>query len=279
MHGPITLASKDFIKNKLKKLNLPFSEMTFGNLYLWRNEREDVLIEEEGVAAIKGVSRDRQPMIIPLEPLSETVEAYEKLLNKYPQFFLYPVPDVWCPLFSNAKYRKENRPEFNDYIYRTKKIADYSGRALDGKRNHVKHFVYEYPFEVFPFEEKFAQDALALLHAWKKEHPEPNDYFNCQEAIQLFDALELQGIVLVVEGKLVGFLLGERIHLKMFDVQFAKADLNYRGVYSFLFQSFAKQIDTEWLNYEYDIGIPALRKSKLEYAPDHFAVKWRIKKW
>ena len=217
-------------------------------------------------------------MIFPLEPIPQHLLSYEKILEKNRNYFLYPLPDEWSDLFPSEKYEKESEPSWNDYIYQTKKIAEYSGRALDGQRNHVKHFIHNYSFEVHPFQEKFQRKAHELLEKWHSTHSDGADFDPCSEAIDHFIRIGLSGIVLLVDEKVIGFCLGQYLNQNIYDIQFAKADVSFQGVYSFLFQKMAQTISCEWLNFEFDLGIPGLRKNKLEYAPDHLAVKWRVKR-
>jgi hypothetical protein len=141
MLGPLTLLHKDLIYSKLSLLGLPFADLAFGNLYLWRRERNSTLVNLEGVLGIEQLSRDQKHQLIPLDPIPANLDAYKKILDRHPHLQLYPLPQEWSDLFPNERYDKVTDRSWEDYIYQTSKIASYGGRALDGHRNHVKHFL------------------------------------------------------------------------------------------------------------------------------------------
>jgi hypothetical protein len=280
MHSEsLALPHKQFITNKLTDLRIPFSEFTFGNLFLWRHEREYLLCEEEGIHFIRGHSRDQKIILIPLDSVALHLEGYKTLLDKYPPYHLFPLPKVWCELFPDNRYQKESYSGWDDYIYQTKKIALYKGRALDGRRNQVKHFIEEYPFEVVSIDESAIPDALKVLSIWKEKHKKGNDdAFIAKSALENFEELGLEGILIKSRGEPISFAIGEMLLKEMFDVQFAKSNLDYRGVSSLLFQQLAIHLENKytWLNFEVDLGLEGLRKNKIEYAPDRMEIKWRI---
>lgn len=275
--GLVTLDDKNLIQNKLTLLKLPFTEFYFPNIYLWRNKLGVTLKEEENLLLIE-FQEDKQTNILPLDPVPNHLDAYKKILRKYPNQRLFPLPKEWADLFPEEEYVKETKAEWNDYVYQTKKLASYCGRALDGKRNHVKHFLHDYQFEIRSIDKNIIPEVLHILEVWKSSHETAHDYEVCKEALEQFEKIDLQGYVVLIEGKGAGFIAGSFLNQNMFDVLFAKAVLRYRGIYPFLFQTLAKSLSCEWINMEDDVGLPNIRKNKLEYAPDHLAVKWSVRK-
>lgn len=65
----------------------------------------------------------------------------------------------------------------------------------------------------------------------------------------------------------------------MYIVQFAKALVEYKGVYQFLYEDAALHINTKtrYINLEQDLGIEALRRSKEAYHPDRKLRKLRVR--
>ena len=87
------------------------------------------------------------------------------------------------------------------------------------------------------------------------------------KALDNFEAENLLGGLLRVEGKVVAFTMGHPVRDDVIVVHFEKADLNYIGSYQMINQQFAK-------NREEDMGIENLRKAKLSYEPDELLVKY-----
>ena len=93
---------------------------------------------------------------------------------------------------------------------------------------------------------------------------------------QNFEALELKGGLLRVDGELAAFSIGEPICSNTFGVHIEKADTRFHGAYPAMAQAFAAHfaMDYTYLNREEDLGIPGLRKSKLSYYPELLLEKW-----
>jgi hypothetical protein len=61
-------------------------------------------------------------------------------------------------------------------------------------------------------------------------------------------------------------------------MQFAKADIQFKGIYQFAYQHYVQGLDPKYLylNMEEDLGIPGLHKTKMSYHPEKLETKWRI---
>ena len=96
------------------------------------------------------------------------------------------------------------------------------------------------------------------------------------KALDNFEAEELLGGLLRVEGKVVAFTMGHPVRDDVIVVHFEKADLNYIGSYQMINQQFAKNSCQQFrlMNREEDMGIENLRKAKLSYEPDELLVKY-----
>ena len=88
----------------------------------------------------------------------------------------------------------------------------------------------------------------------------------------------LLGGVLLVEGRIVGFSLGEIIGDTLF-THIEKADRDYEGCYQMLVAQFAQQFAGEgvaFINREDDTGDLGLRTSKLSYHPVALLEKYTV---
>ena len=88
-------------------------------------------------------------------------------------------------------------------------------------------------------------------------------------AFDHFEALNLKGVVLMNEKKVLGFTYGSEVASNIFAVHIEKASRDVIGSYPALTQAFAKTLPSEILtiNREEDLGVAGLRKAKQDWAP------------
>jgi uncharacterized protein len=64
-------------------------------------------------------------------------------------------------------------------------------------------------------------------------------------------------------------------------VHFAKALRQYKGIYQYIYQEFARSLEGKFesINLEQDLGVADLKHSKRAYEPDQLIPKLRISLW
>ena len=95
-----------------------------------------------------------------------------------------------------------------------------------------------------------------------------------KRALDAFDALGLEGLVLFANGRLAGFSVFDRLNQNTADVHFEKYDPLIKGSAQAINWETARLLQGryEYINREQDVGIEGLRKSKRSYCPA-FTVK------
>ena len=173
-----------------------------------------------------------------------------------------------------------------DYVYTIDALADLRGRKLQKKRNHFNRFQLQHPgYEVLPLTAELLPAAKAKVTQWYETRavtdPE-GDYLLERRAIGLafanFEALQLEGLVLAEEGKILAVTMGSRKREESFDIHFEKALEDVDGAYAAVNCEFARYLrlkypQVRYLNREDDMGLEGLRKAKLSYLPDHMVEK------
>jgi hypothetical protein len=150
---------------------------------------------------------------------------------------------------------------------------NFAGKKYHGKRNHLKHF-YKTDWSFEPIDKSNIDDCITFAASFYNES-DSKDFSAVVEqyAINLFmmnmDYLDLKGGVLVSDGEIVGFTLGEQLNSDTFVVHIEKAISSVQGAYTAVCNQFAKSCAAElaYINREEDLGIEGLRKSKLSYRP------------
>ena len=177
-----------------------------------------------------------------------------------------------------------------DYVYDINALADLKGRKYQKKRNHLNGFRKANPDIAFiPIEEADKDELTAILEQWYARRTEANPDMDFQleqvaigRALRFREELGMEGLVLLVEGKIAAFTLGSRMNADTFDIHFEKA-LD-EAAYPAINQAFAAHLrekypEVKWLDREDDMGLEGLRKAKLSYNPDLMIEKYWARLW
>ena len=105
-----------------------------------------------------------------------------------------------------------------------------------------------------------------------------NEFVAIKELLHNFRRLDVEGTCVHIEKKIVGFAIGERLNDDTYVEHFEKGDINYKGVYQFVFNEFSKRIPErfKFINREQDLGVEGLRKAKESYSPVKMIEKFSI---
>ena len=226
----------------------------------------------------------------PLVPAIEALRAFCEERG-YP-LLLRGVTEKHCTQLEEAfpgcfSYTLEER--LSDYIYPAEKLATYSGKALHGKKNHCNRFEAEHDWDFLPLTRELIPGCLDMLDVWTEENSarlEDSISYEHDAIIRAFAAFEklgLEGGVLRSSGKIVGFSLGEMTSPDTFDVHFEKAEIDINGAYPMVCRELTRSMlaahpGLRYINREDDMGIDALRQSKLSYKPEFLLQKF-LARW
>jgi uncharacterized protein len=278
----LELSHREVIQKILTDMKVSFSEYSFTNLYLFRDIHKYFINDFDGYTFIEGITRDGREYSMPLFAADDAAMVLlEKMLDEGRMIF--PINETLAMHFKEKGYDVEYKEEDSDYIFTTDKLATYPGRYLHKKRNLMKQFMEQYSWYTNSINAENIHEALTILEQWQKDtglSSEETDYLSCKEALVHFDDLGLSGTLYYAEGSLAGFLLGDKISNDTYALHFAKGLTKYKGIYQFMYNVFAKELEKEcsFINFEQDLGIPSLKQAKESYQPDQMAHKYRIKK-
>ena len=265
-------------------------EYSFANLYLWG--RQEAAFFPEGIAffshfygksvypypigtgdrraIVEAVIQDAQARGIPCRFTSLTRPETEELESWFPGRFLF----------------RPDRDGF-DYVYAIDDLADLKGRKFQKKRNHVHKFQASHPDCLsVPLEKENLPQAQEMVAQWFRQRlaEDPHgDYLLEQialsRAFRHFEALGMEGLMLVENGQVLAVTLASRLSENTMDVHFEKAREDVDGAYAAVNCEFARHLrlkhpELAFLNREDDLGLPGLRQAKLSYQPHHMEEKY-----
>ncbi|TCK61855.1 hypothetical protein OF66_0632 [Seleniivibrio woodruffii] len=278
---PISLEQKPLLEPKLKSVNIPVSEYSFQNLYLFRGNHDYHVFDFEGFTFIQGTTYDSKTHIMPACDLRDVpVETLKKLQERCDFFF--PVFEEWAEFFRQHGVELTYQDGDTDYIYTSVKMSTYAGRKLHKKRNLLKQFTERYSATAFMITKDNIKDAFYILDEWQNQADLPKeqtDYKACHEALTLYKELGICGGIYYADKQPAGFILGEELTDNTYVMHFAKGITKYKGIYQFLYNDFASILPKryEFINFEQDLGSTALRVAKTSYVPDVLVKKYRMR--
>lgn len=259
-------------------------ERTFANVYLWSRQYPVTWAVVEGALVFKSQDEEHLSFAYPAgEP--ESVKRALDILMKYAKernfpFSMYNVtPDNFAQLesFYPGRFQIEYMRDDADYVYEAEKLANLSGKKLHAKRNHINKFrkLYEDRWSYERMSKDNLEDCFQMQFRWRTENhcdddPEKrSELCVAQNALRLFEELELTGGVLRIDGEVMAFTIGEPICADTFVVHFEKAFAEVEGAYTMINQQFVQHecMDYQYINREEDTGAEGLRKAKLSYRP------------
>lgn len=278
---PISLKHKDLLEPKLKAVNVPISEYSFQNLYLFRGTHEYLVFEKEGFVFVKGVTYDGGVYIMPAGDIRKIPCPLLKELQQQCDFF-FPVCEEWLDHFHGKGFEARYTDGDTDYIYTAEKMKTYPGRKLHKKRNLLKQFNESYTATASMINPENIKDAYAILDEWQENTggaKGDTDYYACREALDLYQELGVCGGIYYADGEPAAFILGEELTQDTYVMHFAKGLTKFKGVYQYIYNDFANILPKkyEFINYEQDLGSIALRMAKTSYIPDRLMKKYRLK--
>ena len=175
-----------------------------------------------------------------------------------------------------------------DYVYSIDALADLKGKKLQKKRNHFNRFQSAHPdYRVEPLGCGNLARVHHMVNDWyvnRRQVDPEGDYLleslAMAKAFRHFDALEMEGLVLLDGDKVLAVTLGSRMSRDTFDIHFEKALDTADGAYPAINCEFARYLrlkypEVKYLNREDDMGLDGLRKAKLSYYPDHMMEKYK----
>ncbi len=216
--------------------------------------------------------------------------ALKKLLSLLPKFNQPPVLSYFPESMVEDVRRSFPAAEVLaqekdfDYIYRLQELALLAGRKFHQKKNFVNRVLEEEKPEVEFINESNLDETFQFLDAWYRAHPpgDPNmeiESLAAKRLLPFLKALSGLGILVRIQGRLVGFSIACPVHSTCWVVPLEKADRSVKGLYQFVNWALANRLPefVVLLNRETDLGIEGLRTAKQSYHPVKLEKKFEIR--
>lgn len=271
---------RELLYESFRHLNLPISDYTFANIYLFRKISHYEFLTTDCGLFVSSVNKQGQRCIMPLNDLrSCNLQTFNDLLDG--ETILFPLPEAWLFIFSADKFTITSEESESDYIYLTENMASFKGKQYNRHRNHLNQFLSSYRCSDEPVSLNNLPAAMSVLQEWQDESKLPSDktdFDQCSEALQKLSALALRGTLYYIDHEPAGFTIGEALNTDTFCLHFAKASKKYHGIYEYMFNDTARKLKSQYkyLNFEEDMGNKNLRRTKDSYGPEMLIKKYRV---
>lgn len=277
---PLDMDDKRVLDPILALLQPRISELTFAGLFLFRKAHDYRLTMVKDALVILGKGYDGRDYFLP--PLSENpAPALELLFEEEMELYGADEPFAERYLAGRGINLTEDRDSF-DYLYLKEELATLPGSRYHKKKNRVNYFTARHRYEVEIFSADHLDQCLTVLGEWHKITAGGSASLDLEvqattEGLNRAEELDLQGLVVLVDGIVSGFVIGELLNRETAVCHFEKAYPFMEGLSQLLNREFAARLfnDCRYVNREQDLGEPGLRNAKLGYHPVELVKKFR----
>lgn len=286
---PLSIEQKDLFRQYLRCGGERGCEYSFVNLYLWGRQKAAVV--ENTVVFFSQFNR-RSVYLFPVgccdkKPALDAIIADSKKRGITCRLVGLTHDDCALleHLYPGQLHYHFDRDSF-DYVYDINDLAELKGKKYQRKRNHLNRFKLQHPdYTLEPITDENTPTVREFVERWYalRQESDPHADFR-MEQVALYKALEyrqeldMEGLILKVDGQILAMTLGSMLSGTTFDVHFEKALDTADGAYPAINSGFANYLRKKYpcllyLNREDDMGLEGLRKAKLSYYPHHMVEK------
>ncbi|MCL1874188.1 MAG: phosphatidylglycerol lysyltransferase domain-containing protein [Clostridiales bacterium] len=263
----------------------------FTSLFLWQHWDNYRFAENQGSLWVQCDFSSRIAFLPPIAPDEPTILAATEAMidwcasNNLP-FFIIEGTEFHSQLYQKAwpgRFSYADFPYGDNYIYRVKDLVDLKGNKYRNKRNHVYHFLREYPnYQFLPLDKNLIQPCRQLTDNWVSRHKPSETIMAEYKGLQLlfdhYDDLGCLGAAIIIDDKLEAFTVGEKLNHDTFMIQAEKANPDKHGIYQAINQFFLRDYakDYIYVNRAEDMDEPGVRQAKQTYHPCKMAKRIHI---
>lgn len=287
----VSLSLAEDIRPAFESIGPTLSEFSFSNLFLFRKAHAYRVSRLGALLLVAGQGYDGRPYGFPPMGLGAVEEAALRLCDHFAsqgaEPVLFPVPrDMLERRFSGSRWEAQGDRDQADYVYLREELATLPGKRFHKRKNRLLKFLREEAagYSYRSLEDEHLQECLELASGWCQIHcsaERPSTFLETSatiEALRLRTQLGLRGGVILLEGRVRAFCLGEPLNPDTFLVHFEKTQAAKDGLAQLINRDFCLQDlqDYRYVNREQDLGDPGLRQAKEAYRPAFLAEKYRV---
>jgi uncharacterized protein len=271
----------------------PYADFSFSNIWIWNlKENMGLSILNDNLVVKFTDYLDGQLFFSFLGENMVNETARELIIfskKRYKTNILRLVPEIATNFLDKSEFDVIPDANSHDYVYSVSHLANMNAWTKNSLSKGIRRFIKKNPDYIVKqhsIQEVSEDEYLRMFKSWSdnkniKDHFELNEYKALKRMFQIKDK-NIKIISLYLDDVLIGFTVFEIFSDDYAVSHFAKADISqHSSVYAVLNWEEAKILKKrgiKYYNWEQDLGIEGLKKSKMKYKPTLFLNKFFVKK-
>lgn len=261
-------------------------DFTVGGMFMWRRFYAMERLFDSGVfySRLRGENGELYYNL----PLGENIpKAIEQCILRWKKqghpLRFCTIPEDCLPFFFALcpEARVTEQRDFFDYRYLSSDLAELKGSRYHAQRNQISRFLRSYSdWSFLKIGEVSTEELISFFRRFASDEENGTAGEENQMVFEVLQHREQYGMLggaLTVDGRIVGFSLGEQVNDTLF-THVEKADRTFLGAYQMLTNQFVKAFGAgiPFVNREDDMGDEGLRRAKEAYHPVALLKKYLV---
>jgi len=287
----LEISDKPIFDRYLSQNQYQISELSFTNLYMWRNSYNFEWFEHENHLFLVSLKCSNHLNAFP--PIGEDPVGGIKILLKFAaemskDLVMIRVPEELVDQIKDAGIEMditEDRDNW-DYVYLRTDLVNLPGKDFQGFRRKVNKFRTRYSWQYEPITPEIIEECFQLQEKWCRLRACKDDgnahlleeHHGIRDVFDNWEALGPEGGILRADGKIIAYTFYDPLNPETYVCHVEKGDGEFIGVYQAMAQEFLCRLPetVKYINREQDLGQPNLRRAKESYHPVKYVKKYIV---
>jgi len=273
----VDLGCRESIETLRHRFCHTLSAHAFASLYLWQEAFGLTVCVHENAFFVRCLEKGEQAYFFPCGDERAILEFVERLLSQPGASLCYirQQDKAFLEQHFPGRFFFTETPEDSEYIYRRETQITLPGGAFRNLRAKIHKARDRRQWQISELTKETLCVAETVARRWSETRQETADLAVIQKALEQYDILGFQGILLEDENGPQAVAFGSMITEDTFDLHVTKTLLP--SVDSYLKWELYRRLSDSvlWINQEEDLGIPGLRTNKKESCPEMIVPLWK----
>lgn len=247
----------------------------FPSLFLWQKDLALSLCLREDMYAVRSACGEEPGWFFPCGEQQAVCAFLEELLQEEPSLrlkYLRKEDTLLLEDFFPGRFRISPADDASEYLYDRREYMETAGKKYEDIRWNINRLKSRHELRTEPLGPSNLADVRDMLAGWKpraeSEYFSP-DHETAVLMLQYYDFLGMTGAVVYADGTAAALAAGFPLSGGTYDIAFSKAPELERGLQFYVRRELIAMLPAQYtiINGEEDLGIPGLRRSKLQENP------------
>ena len=280
----IGLADKEKIDSITRRYSCDYSSHAFDSLFLWRNQMKLTLYLEEDFFAVKCNERGENAWFFPCgnENSMKKFLDYVISLDDAELCYVGKREKIFLQNYAEHSFHINREYESDEYIYCIDEHLKLQGKNYANVRTQLNKAEREHNCTTKLFSEVTTEEVKEIFDEWNLVG-DRNKIASFQmdqaenDALDYRNELQLDGVVVFLDGKAFGVALGFPLSDETFDLFAAKERKTLPGMAYYVKHELFRYLGDKYMyvNIEEDLGNEGLRRMKMSLCPVKQNKMWK----